>query len=127
MAEHDNEVEQRRKVRCQRKGVVTRHLGNLQRLIAEDDVEAVRARLSKLKVVFDECEELHFAYHELLIEDDDKTASDKWFDNVEQNYIKIVQSARDWMKGNDNTIDQSLNSDDPNPNKLDSNAMLVNL
>ena len=31
------------------------------------------------------------------------------------------------MKGNDNTIDQSMNSDDPNPNKLDSNAMLINL
>ena len=31
------------------------------------------------------------------------------------------------MKGNDNTLDQSMNSDDPNPNKLDSNAMLINL
>ena len=45
--------------RRQRKGVVTRHLGTLGRLIAEEDVDGVQHRLESAIHSFAEFEETH--------------------------------------------------------------------
>ncbi len=65
--------------RRQRKGVVTRHLGMLERLVAEEDVDAVQSRLDSVKRSFGEFEETHNTYHERIENEDEIEASDTWF------------------------------------------------
>ena len=64
--------------RRQRKCAVTRHLGMLERLVAEEDVDAVQSRLDSLKRSFGEFEDTHNTYHDTLDEDEIE-ASDAWF------------------------------------------------
>ena len=45
--------------RRQRKGVVTRHLGTLERLIAEEDVDGVQSRLESAIHSFADFKETH--------------------------------------------------------------------
>ena len=71
--------EQLKTQRRQGKGIVTRHLRTINRLINEDKVEQVREQLDKLRSAFDNLEEIHSKYHELLVDDADLVASDEWF------------------------------------------------
>ena len=50
--------------RRQRKGVVTRHLGTLERLVAEEDADGVQRRLESVIRSFAEFEENHVSYHD---------------------------------------------------------------
>ena len=84
--------------RRQRKGVVTRHLGTLERLIAEEDVDGVQSRLESAIHSFAEFEETHVSYHDTLVNEDDIQASDTWFSDMQTTYVTSVKAAKMWLR-----------------------------
>ena len=93
--------EQLKTQRRQGKGVVTRHLRTINRLINEDNVEQVREQLDKLRSAFNNLEEIHSKYHELLVDDADLVASDEWFDEVDDSYNEGIRNTRQWLRVQD--------------------------
>ena len=88
--------------RRQRKAVVTRYLGDLSILIAENDSEAVSKKLDRIKGTFREFQKAHITYHDMLladptISDDHINASEKWFAEAESKYVAGVSSANKWL------------------------------
>ena len=88
--------------RRQRKIVVTRYLGDLSILIAENDNEAVSKKLDRIKGTFREFQKAHITYHDMLladptISDEDINASEKWFAEAESKYVSGVSSANKWL------------------------------
>ena len=86
-----------RVIRRQRKAAITRHLGAMERYIAEDDVNEVIARLHSIKVSFDDFERAHDVYHGSLESDDEMIESELWFSEVETRYTQGVGAARSWV------------------------------
>ena len=84
--------------RRQRKGVITRHIGTLERLVVEEDGDAVQNRLDCIKKSFSEFEAAHDIYHNALEIDNDIEASDAWFDAVQTAYVAGVKAAKVWLK-----------------------------
>ena len=92
-------MEQAKVIRRQRKAAITRHLGTLDRLLAEEETEQVKERLEKISVAFLRFETSHDEYNELLKDDDDEIeASDCWFHDVQNVYVNGVKSARAWLR-----------------------------
>ena len=96
-------MEQLRSTRRQWKGVVTRHLGTLERLVTEEDSDGVNERLSKMKKSFEEFESSHDAYIQALENDSESSEqllseSEKWFLDAQKEYIVGVRAARAWLK-----------------------------
>ena len=60
-------MEQAKLIRRQRKAVITRHLGNLERFVAEEDVEEVVHKLEQLSASFKDFEAAHDVYHVQLL------------------------------------------------------------
>ena len=90
--------DEERVVRRQRKAAITRHLGTLERLVAEEDVDDVKERLDIVKGSFRDFEIAHDLYHDGLVDDDDIEESDSWFQQVQTNYVAGVRSAKAWLK-----------------------------
>ena len=90
--------DEERVVRRQRKAAITRHLGTLERLVAEEDVDDVKERLDIVKRSFRDFEIAHDLYHDGLVEDDDVEESDSWFQQVQTSYVAGVRSAKAWLK-----------------------------
>ena len=84
--------------RWQRKGVVTRHLGTLDRLIAEEDVDGVQNRLESAIHSFAEFEETHVSYHDALVNEEEIQASDTWFSDMQTTYVTSVKAAKLWLR-----------------------------
>ena len=84
--------------RRQRKGVVTRHLGTLDRLIAEEDVDGVQNRLESVIHSFAEFEETHVSYHDALVNEEEIQASDTWFSDMQTTYVTSVKAAKLWLR-----------------------------
>ena len=80
--------------RRQKKGVVTRHLGTLERLVAEGDVDAVQSRLESVIRSFAEYEETHVSYHDTLVNEEEIEASDAWFSDMQTNYVGGVRQQK---------------------------------
>ena len=92
-------MEQAKVTRRQRKAAITRHLGTLDRLIAEEEIKQVKDRLEKISVAFLRFETSHDEYNELLKDADDGIeASDRWFHDVQNVYVNGVKSARAWLR-----------------------------
>ena len=91
-------MENARQARSQAKGVITRHLRTLERLVVEEKVDLVRDRLVSLESAFARLEEQHDAYVGLLTEDDDLDAVDNWFEDVHTSYVRGVKAAKVWLK-----------------------------
>ena len=83
--------------RRQRKGVVTRILGTLDRLIAEEDVDGVQNRLESAIHSFAEFEETHVSYHDALVNEEEIQASDTWFSDMQTTYVTSVKAATLWL------------------------------
>ena len=90
--------EAERVVRRQRKAAITRHLGTLERLVAEEDVDDVKERLDIVKGSYRDFEIAHDLYHDGLVDDDDIEESDSWFQQVQTSYVAGVRSAKAWLK-----------------------------
>ena len=84
--------------RRQRKGVVTRHLGTLERLVAEEDIDGVRSRLDRVKHSFDEFEDTHNNYRDSLENEEEIEASDAWFQDMQTTYVAGVKAAKAWLR-----------------------------
>ena len=84
--------------RRQWKSAITRHLGNLRKDIAEEDVGSLTHRLAQIKQSYLQFETAHDDYHQMLDDEDAITASDSWYEAVEQQYIDGVTKARQWLK-----------------------------
>ena len=90
--------DEERVVRRQRKAAITRHLGTLERLVAEEDGDNVKERLITIKGSFQVFETAHDLYHDGLADDDDIEESDSWFQQVQTSYVAGVRSAKAWLK-----------------------------
>ena len=107
-------MEEARIHRRQRKAAITRHLGKLSRLVAEEDVSSVEERLAQIKTSFGQFEETHDAYHNLLTENNDIVASEEWFGNIEASYIDGVKTAKHWLSALNNSINvKPVGHDEP--------------
>ena len=84
--------------RRQRKGVVARHLGTLERLIAEEDVDGVQSRLESVIHSFADFKETHVSYHDTLVNEEDILASDSWFGDMQTTYVAGVKAAKTWLR-----------------------------
>lgn len=102
-----------RVVRRQRKAAITRHLGTLERLMAEGDVTGVQQRLRTLKLSFTDFESVHDDFNKTLTDVDLMDESDDWFRQVESNYIGGVKTANTWLSGKIN-----VSNDKPGPSKF---------
>ena len=91
-------MEKAKLVRRQGKAAITRHLGALKRLVAEEDVEGVQIRLDRIKASFKQFEVAHDAYQDLLEDDAEIEQSEDWFEEVQANYVSCVTEARAWLK-----------------------------
>ena len=85
-------------VRRVSRATVSRHLGQLSRLVTEESDQEVITKLDTLKTAFAEFENAHDNFHGLLTKEKDITESEKWFVKAEQDYIKGVKQARSWLK-----------------------------
>ena len=53
-------MEEAKLVRCQKKAAITRHLGTLNHLVAEENIKEVKTKLDKLQNSFKEFENSHY-------------------------------------------------------------------
>ena len=72
------------------KSAVSRHLGTLARLVAEDDAVGVRDRLQAVKASFGQLEAAPDVYHDTLTEEADVVASENWFADVEKTILMVL-------------------------------------
>ncbi|XP_076067764.1 uncharacterized protein LOC143040571 [Oratosquilla oratoria] len=92
-------MEQAKVVRRQRKAAVTRHLGTLCRLIADENVAGIADKLDHVRALFTKFESSHDAYQALLGDDKDELgSSEAWYKETEEEYIRVVTNARAFIK-----------------------------
>ena len=89
-------------VRRQWKAAITRHLGTLECLMAEDSYDEVLDRLKVIKNSFTQLETAHDAYINSLttLSDDELLQNEQWLSGVQGNYTAGVRAARHWLKDN---------------------------
>ena len=85
-------------IRREHKANVTRQLGLLERVLAEEDIAAVQISLETVKSAFREFELAHDVYSNLLIEQSQRDSALRTFRSVELEYINGVRDARAWLK-----------------------------
>ncbi|XP_076036814.1 uncharacterized protein LOC143022477 [Oratosquilla oratoria] len=92
-------MEQAKVVRRQRKAAVTRHLGTLCRLIAEEDIAGITDRLDRVRTSYNEFESAQDTYQTFLSNDErELEASESWYKETEEEYIKVIKDARAFLK-----------------------------
>ena len=77
---------------------MTRHLGTLERLVAEEDIDGVRSRLDRVKHSFDEFEDTHNNYRDSLENEEEIETSDAWFQDMQTTYVAGVKAAKAWLR-----------------------------
>ena len=78
--------------------MVTRHLGTLAKLVAEEGIDGVRSRLDRVKHSFDEFEDTHNSYRDTLDNEEDIEASDACFQDMQTTYVAGVKAAKAWLR-----------------------------
>ena len=84
-------------IRCEHKANVTRQLGLLEHVLAED-IAAVQISLETAESAFREFELAHDVYSNLLIEQSQRDSALRTFRSVELEYISGVRDAWAWLK-----------------------------
>ena len=90
------ELAQDRKVRGQKKAILTRFINKTPRHIAEENESKVKEHIEKLMDAFAEFEQVHERYHQLLETDEDIEGSDSYFFQAENAYVKALSEAKNW-------------------------------
>ena len=98
-------------IRRQKKAAVTRHLGTLERLVAEEDAVGVQSKLDQVHTSFLDLETSHEVYHNLLEDEAEIEQSDSWFNDVQSIYIVKIKAARSWLKSQKLEAKQETDSD----------------
>ena len=89
-------MEERKRSRSAKKGAITRHANNLDRLIAERDVPGVLEVLGLMKLAFNDLQIVHYDYHDMLKEAE-QSESEVWYKEVSDTYIKVVKETKSWL------------------------------
>ena len=84
--------------RTQRRSVLARHVNTLNRLLIEEKIHDVQSRLESMSATYVELETAHYAYHDKLEDDKVVQESEKWFEDVTNDYLKHVSKAKLWLK-----------------------------
>lgn len=92
MAKSPEEVKKLKDSLKQRKGVITRYISRLRRLLSEKDPVEVKGCLSKVKNAFDEFDNM-FMDFVVSCGDDDETYNEIWYDEVQKRYIDVYSEA----------------------------------
>ena len=70
----------------------------------DDDKDAAETYLQNSRGAFDALEEAHYKYHHCLKDDAELAESEQWFLDRRSEYIRVVSSARSWLKSADQLI-----------------------
>ena len=73
--------------------------------MADDNVKEMEETLEKLKVAYKEFEAAHDKYHE-GVKEEDEDESERYFRDVQRNYIEAVKPARAWLLDKRSQLDQ---------------------
>ena len=76
------------------KTALTKAYGDLGVLIAEDDHEAVVLERERIKALYLEFRDVHTSYHETIKDDADIDSSDAFLCDVQKQYIKEQNTAK---------------------------------
>ena len=105
---HDSAYFERlRTLLTQRKGVITRHVSKLRRLVTQRSKEEIPPQLKKSESAFEEFEGLFDEFCMSCNYVDDNTFNESWFDNVQTSYLEEY--------GRANAFLDSLTKPCPNP------------
>ena len=94
--------EELRKNRSNKRSQLTKKVNEFRRLVAEDRRSEVLLKYDLIKGTFSEFDDAHSEYHETLETETDIIASDKYFEDVESNYINGLNGVREYIKNEDN-------------------------
>lgn len=87
-----------KKVRGQKKALVTRAMNSIDRYAVEDNEAKVKENVERVMTAFDEFEQAHLKYHALLEDDALVEDSDGYFDKALKEYVAKMKYAKDWLK-----------------------------
>ena len=68
------------------------------RLMAEEKVEQVQRAKDQLIKLFTAFEECHNAIHNQLTKEAEIETSEKYFDEVEDQYVEVLNKAQSWLR-----------------------------
>ena len=91
-------MDKEKKIRAQRKGVITRHLTALLREQAEEDRDAVTKRLEELKLRFSEFTTSHDNILSLQEVEEEKEKDEQEYEKIQSAYTTGIKNARSWLK-----------------------------
>lgn len=82
-----------------KKAVVTRFIGSIDRFIAEKKIPKVQEYYDKLMNAFENFADQHEKYHEMIENEDEVEASDKYFLEFQKEYIAALARAQEFVDG----------------------------
>ena len=93
-------AEDLRKIRSSKRGRVTKKVNELQRLAVEDTYSEVILNFDIVTGYFREFEEAQDKYHEKLTDETAMLDSEKYFEEVESNYIASLKNVLEYIQHN---------------------------
>lgn len=97
----------------QRKSVIVRYLNRIDRAIPEQRIDELKSLLPKMMAIFDELDEI---FYELKVLDlEETTFNDAWFENLQQRYIIGVKSIHAFLSTDSSKLTPKLEVVDPPP------------
>ena len=94
------EIEDKKRSRKARKGLVTKEINAADRFMAEDNVESVKETLERIKRNFSDFETAHQEFHAILEGEGNEEAideSEEYFYGVQKSYVQSLRSVKDWL------------------------------
>ena len=83
------------------KSALTREINNVRQFMAEDNVGEVKERIPNIKTKFSAFQKAHDDFHNELTDENLIDESEKYFEDVQENYIVNLTKVKDWLKGQD--------------------------
>ena len=92
------EIQALKVARGHKKGPLTRAMNDIGRYVVEEDKEEVVKLIDDLKVKLRTFEQAHDEYHNQLTEEVDIADSEKYYYDVQAQYIDVIKGAKQWLK-----------------------------
>ena len=115
-----------KKSRSARKGALTREINTTVKFIDAGMVKEVELRIGKLKEKFTAFEVAHDAFHETLEDEAEISTSDKFFDDVQDQYINAMKRAESINPAQVNEV-REPEPQGNNPTSNDLNREILNM
>ncbi|KAK3891104.1 hypothetical protein Pcinc_004973 [Petrolisthes cinctipes] len=97
-----------RKVRIVKRTQVTKRVNELRRLVVDGSYNEVVQKFDLIKGIFHDFIQAHNEYHDTITDEVDIIASDKYFEEVECNYISGLQGVREYIQMGPDNFDPSV-------------------